>query len=726
MLEVNHLTVVFDGFELYRNCQFKLSDPGIYFLEGKNGTGKSTLLKALKGSIRTDIQFCVNQFPQAFDRITYVSSDLIFKYRLTVLEQLLLLNDDPNRIEQVIQDFNLKPLLSKKGRRLSSGEKARVAFVLGVLEDKDVLLIDEIFNHLDKQISEKVVQYIQDLSQTKIIIYTSHHDKCVVDANYKLTIENENILVHTVKKTTPSTTAGKDLKIKGKIKYLKKCLNFQGRFLWTVLFACFSLILIFIIQFNRINANDLYRSFYEQSDKYPFPVQYIGEYASYVPLTCQRVEELDLKSPKVPMIKKGVNAYSASFDFAVGEGSLFGDLRTFVLTDRLADYSISDDELVLSDYFYSLLLKNNSIYYVGDQAYTMFYDISLKVTFFETSFNEIVARYEDVENDFFLPYENDPEYINDVQTVYYTCYLTEQTYDRMEKTKAQNIRSLIENTTSDGKKYSFDTVADIQLIEGRMPENDQEIVLPINYKTSGIFLVTFVIHRPFNSIDTKTIDGTFQVVGYTKEQEGQTIPLYFQNEQAIDAFCNGTNSEDKSYAFCGRTLLSEDILKIRQNGFFFADDYYDIASTAVQLKESLNRDLHVLIIGFVILLLIGFLAYFIVEQCFIAPNRVVLKMKNMPIKLILKNDIRFIFTHTLVFGLIVIAGYFLFIRLNGLNEVACRILEVSVPLFLFQSEAAILWLIVMMIFCYWFVPVIIQIGMVYFFQNRKRSADIDD
>lgn len=31
MLEVNHLTVVFDGFELYRNCQFKLSDPGIYF-----------------------------------------------------------------------------------------------------------------------------------------------------------------------------------------------------------------------------------------------------------------------------------------------------------------------------------------------------------------------------------------------------------------------------------------------------------------------------------------------------------------------------------------------------------------------------------------------------------------------------------------------------------------------------------------------------------------------
>lgn len=190
MLEVNHLTVVFDGFELYRNCQFKLSDPGIYFLEGKNGTGKSTLLKALKGSIRTDIQFCVNQFPQAFDRITYVSSDLIFKYRLTVLEQLLLLNDDPNRIEQVIQDFNLKPLLSKKGRRLSSGEKARVAFVLGVLEDKDVLLIDEIFNHLDKQISEKVVQYIQDLSQTKIIIYTSHHDKCVVDANYKLTIEN--------------------------------------------------------------------------------------------------------------------------------------------------------------------------------------------------------------------------------------------------------------------------------------------------------------------------------------------------------------------------------------------------------------------------------------------------------------------------------------------------------------------------------------------------------
>src|SRR5699024_1816443 len=133
---------------------------------------------------------------------------------------------------------------------------------------------------------------------------------------------------------------------KGKIKYLKKCLNCQGRFLWTVLFACFSLILIFIIQFNRINANDLYRSFYEQSDKYPFPVQYIGEYASYVPLTCQRVEELDLKSPKVPMIKKGVNAYSASFDFAVGEGSLFGDLRTFVLTDRLADYSISDDELV--------------------------------------------------------------------------------------------------------------------------------------------------------------------------------------------------------------------------------------------------------------------------------------------------------------------------------------------------------------------------------------------
>lgn len=121
----------------------------------------------------------------------------------------------------------------------------------------------------------------------------------------------------------------------------------------------------------------------------------------------------------------------------------------------------------------------------------------------------------------------------------------------MEKTKAQNIRSLIENTTSDGKKYSFDTVADIQLIEGRMPENDQEIVLPINYKTSGIFLVTFVIHRPFNSIDTKTIDGTFQVVGYTKEQEGQTIPLYFQMSRLLMRFAMGRIRRINRMLFAG-------------------------------------------------------------------------------------------------------------------------------------------------------------------------------
>ena len=148
---------------------------------GKNGVGKTTLLKVLCGQLKPDsgsvvtgdtVQFSV--FPQDPGEVLDPTSQA-----LTWLRQF---SDDKNISETELRSFMGRMLFSKDDvfkpiQVLSGGEKARMILAKMMLEGGNVLILDEPTNHLDLE-SIEALNFA--LSQTECtLIFVSHDHRLI-------------------------------------------------------------------------------------------------------------------------------------------------------------------------------------------------------------------------------------------------------------------------------------------------------------------------------------------------------------------------------------------------------------------------------------------------------------------------------------------------------------------------------------------------------------------
>lgn len=123
---------------------------------GRNGTGKSSLLKIIAGKEKLD-DGSLNLLDGL--RVVYVEQEPVLPEATTLRESLILradikkLNDDREkwhllaRIDEYLHRFKLNP--EKSPLKTSGGEKKRAALALALALPTDLLLLDEPTNHLD-------------------------------------------------------------------------------------------------------------------------------------------------------------------------------------------------------------------------------------------------------------------------------------------------------------------------------------------------------------------------------------------------------------------------------------------------------------------------------------------------------------------------------------------------------------------------------------------------
>ena len=87
---------------------------------------------------------------------------------------------------QTLKEFNLDSnILSKNINQLSGGEKQRLAFVIIILLDRKIWILDEITSSLDQDMKEKVINYILNTNKTVILV---SHDKTESLNNFRTVI----------------------------------------------------------------------------------------------------------------------------------------------------------------------------------------------------------------------------------------------------------------------------------------------------------------------------------------------------------------------------------------------------------------------------------------------------------------------------------------------------------------------------------------------------------
>jgi molybdate transport system ATP-binding protein len=167
---------------------------GLTALFGRSGSGKSTTINIIAGLIRPDrghvriddvtlLDTAHGLFvPRHRRRIGYVFQEGRLFPHLTVRQNLLYgrwfapraeRSDD---LERVVDLLGIEAVLERQPRRLSGGEKQRVAIGRALLANPRVLLMDEPLASLDEARKAEILPYIERLrDQSRVpIVYVSH------------------------------------------------------------------------------------------------------------------------------------------------------------------------------------------------------------------------------------------------------------------------------------------------------------------------------------------------------------------------------------------------------------------------------------------------------------------------------------------------------------------------------------------------------------------------
>lgn len=172
------------------NINLKLDDKGKILVSGKSGSGKTSLLNIVS---LTDFDFEGDYFINGLNvkslknkdlalyrrKIAYVFQEYGLIESMSIYENILAgqynLDIDKKEILNVLDILEIANLVDKKPREISGGQRQRVAIARALVGEKYIFVADELFSSLDKNLSEKIYNFIIDLYKNKIIILAAHN-----------------------------------------------------------------------------------------------------------------------------------------------------------------------------------------------------------------------------------------------------------------------------------------------------------------------------------------------------------------------------------------------------------------------------------------------------------------------------------------------------------------------------------------------------------------------
>lgn len=187
MLKVENLTKTFDKNVAVNNISFNASKGKIFGLLGRNGAGKSTIFRCILNIIKQDSGKVLYNDKiideKILDKIGYLPEEgsLISSY--SVLDQCIyygmLKNMDEESIKkrlfELLSKFDIIEYMNMKQKDLSKGNRQKIQFIVSILHDPELLILDEPFSGLDPISVEQLKQVLLELKESgKIIVFSSH------------------------------------------------------------------------------------------------------------------------------------------------------------------------------------------------------------------------------------------------------------------------------------------------------------------------------------------------------------------------------------------------------------------------------------------------------------------------------------------------------------------------------------------------------------------------
>lgn len=202
ILQALHISKSFHGKPILEEVSVSCRQGEIIGIFGRNGTGKSSLLKILFGSLKYDqgtIQIGEKSYAQSklipLQKIAYLPQESFLPKNNKVQDIIPLFFPEGDRQDRIFYSKGVGNFAQRKVKELSLGQLRYLEILLIGHLDHKFILLDEPFSMIEPFYKEYIKEFLQQLKPKKGIILTDHYYDDVLDiTDRNLLIKDSQIL----------------------------------------------------------------------------------------------------------------------------------------------------------------------------------------------------------------------------------------------------------------------------------------------------------------------------------------------------------------------------------------------------------------------------------------------------------------------------------------------------------------------------------------------------
>lgn len=226
---MNNAIIKLEGVDLFQmnhqvfsNISLSINKGEFLYLIGETGSGKSSLLKALFGEIKSSAG---NITVSTFNLNTISAKEIpLLRRKLGIVFQDFQLLTDRNvfdnlefvlkatgwsdktkiadRIDEVLDSVHLTEIKEKMPFELSGGEQQRAAIARALLNHPEIILADEPTGNLDPKKSEKIIELLQEINAKGTTVLIATHDYAMIQKYGARIIKCDNQKISEIESNT--------------------------------------------------------------------------------------------------------------------------------------------------------------------------------------------------------------------------------------------------------------------------------------------------------------------------------------------------------------------------------------------------------------------------------------------------------------------------------------------------------------------------------------------
>ncbi len=195
-IAVLNLSVTYpNGFTAVRDASFSLDPGSICALVGVNGSGKSTIFKAIMGFVRPsagDVWLCGLPVDEAIKKniVAYVPQSEDVDWNFPVLVETVVMmgryghmnflrmpsRADRYKVDQALERVGMTAYRERQIGELSGGQKKRVFLARSLAQEGRIILLDEPFTGIDVKTEAAIIGLLRELRDSGHLILVSTHN----------------------------------------------------------------------------------------------------------------------------------------------------------------------------------------------------------------------------------------------------------------------------------------------------------------------------------------------------------------------------------------------------------------------------------------------------------------------------------------------------------------------------------------------------------------------